>query len=228
MLNTWTDILNNSFQQLWAGVISYIPNLVVAIVIFIVGWVIAVAIGKFIAQLISAVKVDKALSAAGVEEILAKGGFKLDSGAFLGGLVRWFLIIVFLIASLQALGLTQVNDFLRDVVLRYLPNVFASAFILIAAAFLSTAVQKVVTGSAKAAGMAAGGLAGGVTKWAIWGAAIVAVLFQLNIAVVFIQTLVTGFVAMLALAGGLAFGLGGKDAAARYLDKLKEDIKNNH
>jgi len=224
MLQTWSDVLVAAFQQLWGGTIMFIPKLIIAVIIFIIGWVIAVALGKLIAQIIRAFKIDKGLQALGIEEPLVKAGFHLDSGAFLGGLVRWFFIIVFLMAAIEVLGLSQVNTFLRDVVLGYLPNVIVAALILIVAAFVADATQRIVVGSAKAAGVPSTKLLGGITKWAIWVFAILAALYQLGIAGVFAQTIFTGFVAMLAIAGGLAFGLGGKDAASRYIERLRRDM----
>lgn len=226
MLRTWSDVLLASFQELWSGVITFIPKLIVAVVIFIVGWVIAISLGKLVNQVIRTLKVDKLFQAIGAEEPLAKAGFRLDSGAFIGGLVRWFLIIVFLIASIEVIGLSQVNAFLRDVVLAYLPNVIVAALILVVAAFVANAIQKIIVGSAKAAGVPSSQLLGGIAKWAIWLFAILAALYQLGIAGVFAQTLFTGFVAMLAIAGGLAFGLGAKEAAGRYIEKLRQDISN--
>lgn len=224
MLTTWSDILAESFQQLWTGIIMFLPKLIVAIIIFIVGWVIAVALGRLVSQIVRAFKVDRVLQAIGAESTLSKAGFRLDSGAFIGGLVRWFFIIVFLVAAVDVLGLSQVNTFLRDVVLLYLPNVIVAALILVVAAFIADVMKRIVVGSAKAAEVPSAGLLGGITKWAIWVFAILAALYQLGIAGVFAQTLFTGFVAMLAIAGGVAFGLGGKEVAARYLDKLKGDI----
>lgn len=226
MVQTWSEILAVSFQQLWEGVIGFVPKLVIALVIFIVGWVIAVALGRLVSQIIRAFKVDRALQAIGAEETLSKAGFRLDSGAFIGGLVRWFFIIVFLVASIDVLGLNQVNSFLRNVVLLYLPNVIVASLILVVAAFIADVMRRVVVGSAKAADVPSPNLLGGITKWAIWIFAILAALYQLGIAGVFAQTLFTGFVAMLAIAGGLAFGLGGKEAASQYLAKLRRDI--NH
>jgi len=226
MITTWSDVLIASFQQLWLGVIMFIPKFIVALVIFIVGWIIAMALGKLVSQIIRTLKVDKLLEAIGAEGTLSKAGIRLDSGAFIGGLVRWFFIIVFLVASIDVLGLSQVNAFLKDVVLLYLPNVIVAAFILVLAAYIADAMKKIVVSSAKAADVPSSGLMGGITKWSIWIFAILAALYQLGIAGVFAQTLFTGFVAMLAIAGGLAFGLGGKDAAARYVEKLREDMAN--
>lgn len=226
-MQTWGDVLIGSFQQLWGGIISFIPKLIIALIIFIAGWIIAVALGRLVSQIIRALKVDKVLQAIGAESALSKAGFKLDTGAFIGGLVRWFFIIVFLVAAIDVLGLDQVNAFLRDVVLLYLPNVIVAALILIVAAFIADVVKRLIVGSAKAADVPSANMMGGVAKWAIWVFAILAALYQLGIAGVFAQTLFTGFVAMLAIAGGLAFGLGGKDAASQYIDRLRKDIKPN-
>jgi len=209
---------------MWAGIVGFVPSLVVAIIIFIAGWVIGAVIGRLVDQIVKALKVDNLLKSLGTDDVLAKAGFRLNAGGFLGELVKWFVIVVFLIAAVDVLGLTEVNVFLRDVVLGYLPNVIVAAIILIIAAIVADATQKLVVGSAKAAEVSSAHFMGGVARWAIWIFAILAALSQLGIAGAFAQTLFTGLVAMLALAGGLAFGIGGKDAAARYIDRLRGDI----
>ena len=221
----WTDVLVQSFQNLWEGVSVFAPKFIIALIIFIIGMVIAAVIGKFIAKIINSLKVDSALQSMGVGELLSKAGFNLDSGKFVGGLVKWFLIIVFLVASIDILGLSDVNDFLKNVVLSYLPNVIIATLILVVGAFIAKAMQKIIVGSAKAAGVPSTHFLGGITKWAIWIFAILAAMYQLGIAGAFAQTILTGFMAMIAIAGGLAFGLGGKEAASQYIDKLRKDIK---
>lgn len=224
LLQTWSEVLTLSFQNLWGGVVGFVPNLVVSIVIFVVGWVVGVVLGKWVAQVIHALKVDKALNSLGINDIVSRAGFRLDSGAFIGALIRWFVIVVFLVAALDVLGLSQVNIFLQQVVLGYIPNVIVAAFILLIAAVVADPMQKVVAGSARAADVSSAELLGGITRWSIWIFAFLAAFNQLGIAGMFFQTLFTGIIAMLALAGGLAFGLGGKEAAARYIDKLRGDI----
>lgn len=226
IVQTWGDVLNNSFQGLWMGVVLFVPKLIIALVIFIIGWIVAVALGKVVEQIVKALKVDVALKSIGADEPLERAGMKLDAGAFLGGLVRWFVILVFVLAAIDVFGLTQVTEFLRGVVLVYIPQIIVAALILVAAALLADVAQRVVEGSAKAAHLPSSGLLGGMTKWSIWVFAILAALYQLGIAGPFVQTLFTAFVAMLALAGGLAFGLGGKDHASKFLDRLKSDISS--
>lgn len=226
LVQSFGDALRLAFTDLGAGIVEFLPKIFISIVIFILGWIVAVALGRVVSQVIRAIKIDKILEGAGVEEPLARAGFRLDSGAFIGGLVRWFFIIVFLVAAVDVLGLDQVNAFLADVVLVYLPNVIVAAMILVVAALVADVSKQVVVGSAKAAHLPSVGLLGGITKWAIWVFAILAALYQLGIAGPFVQTLFTGFVAAVSIAVGLSFGLGGKDAAARFLDKLRSDMES--
>lgn len=226
VFETFGDILYASFQNLWGGVIEFIPKFIVALIIFIIGWIIAVSLGRIIAQVFGMLKIEKIFENIGLGEAVSRAGFKLDVGAFIGGLVRWFFIVVFLIAAVDVLGLEQVNIFLREVV-GYLPNVIVAAFILVIAAVVADAMRKIVHGSARAAHLPSSELLGGITKWSIWIFAILAAMFQLGIAGPFVQTLFTGFIAALSIALGLSFGLGGKETAARFLAKLGSDISNS-
>ena len=224
LLTTWADVLTQSFQSLTYGLVLFIPNLVVAIIIFIIGWLVGVGLGRLVEQVIKAIRVDDALRAAGVEKVVSRAGFKMNSGAFLGFLVKWFFIVVFLLAALDVLGLTEVSLFLRTVVLTYLPHVIVAVLILLVAAVIADAAQRVVAGSASAANLRSANLLGSIARWAIWIFAILAALDQLGVSP-FIQTLFTGLVVALSLAFGLAFGLGGQDAAASYIKKLQQEIK---
>ncbi len=227
LLETWADVLTQSFQNLWLGTVDFIPSVVVALVIFAIGWLVGSGLGRVTAQIVDSLKIDNALRSAGMEDVLNRAGFGLKSGEFLGGLIKWFIIIVFLVASLDVLGLSQVNIFLQEVVLLYLPQVIVAVMILLIAAVIAEISQNVVMGAAKAAGMKSARFAGSVTRWSIWVFAILAALNQLSVATAFVQTLFTGFVVALSLAIGLAFGLGGQEAASRYLEKMREDISHD-
>lgn len=227
-IETWRSSLTDSFSGVWAGVANIIPNVLAAIVIFIVGWIVAALIGRLVAQLIKALKVDTALQQAGFEAVVKRAGFNLNSGAFLGGLVRWFVVIVFLVASFEVLGLTQVTTFLQNVVLLYLPQVIVAVLILLVAVVIAEAMQKVVVGSARAAGIRSANFLGSITKWAIWIFAVLTALVQLGIAVTFINTLFTGVVVALSIGFGLSFGLGGQEAAKNYLEKIRQEIASHH
>lgn len=218
--------LQESFQGVMGGIVEFFPKLFVAVVIFIVGWVFGVLVGRFVAQVINALRVDKAMQTLHVEEVVNRAGFRLNTGKFIGKIVEWFVIIVFLIASFDVLGLTEINEFLRSTVLGYLPNVVVAAVILVIAALISDAVGKVVVGSAKAGNLPSAHFLGGISKWAIWVFAIIAALDQLGIAREPLQILFTGLVWMLTIAGGIAFGWGGRGHAEKFIDRLQGDISD--
>lgn len=226
VFTTWADVLNASFQNLLSGLIVFIPNLVIAVVIFAIGWLIGAGLERVVKQIVDALRVDNALKAAGVERVVERAGYSLSSGLFLGILVKWFVIVVFLVAALDVLHLGAVNSFLSEVVLGYLPQVIVAVLILLVAAVVADTVQRVVSASARAANLQAANLMGSVARYAIWIFAILAALAQLQVATAFVQTLFTGVVIAVSLAVGLAFGLGGQVAAARYLEHLRGSIKD--
>ena len=226
-LQTWGEVFSSSLQGLWLGFIQFVPNLIVAIIVFIVGWVIGAVLGKAIAQIIRALKIDVLFKNIGADELLSKAGLRLDVGAFLGWLVKWFVIIVFLITALDILGLSQVNQFLSNVVLVYLPQVVVAALILILGGIISSAARSVVVGSVKAAGAKRAKFFGSVAYYAIWIFAIIIALSELGIAAQFMQIIFIGIVVTLALAIGLSFGIGGRDAAGRVIEKLGREVSND-
>lgn len=219
-------VFSASLLDLWYGFINFVPGLLLAIILFIIGWVVGSIVGKAIAQVITAIKVDKLFESAGAEELFARMGIKLNVGKFFGVIVKWFIIIVFLMASLQIVGLTQVNDFLRSAVLFYLPKVVIAAIVLIIATIIADAMHKVVLASAKAASISSANMLASITKYAIWGFALIIAFSELGIATAFMQILFTGLIAALALALGLSFGLGGKEAAARAIENISKDMSS--
>lgn len=223
-LNVWVEILKGSFARVSEGVLAFLPNLIIAIVVILLGWIIGAALSKVVAQIMRALKVDRALASAGVDDLMEKAGFKLNSGKFLGELVKWFTIVIFLVAAFEILGLAQVNLFLGGVIIGYIPQVIAAVLILLIAVVIAEALGKVVIASAKAADLSSANFLGSITKWSIWVFAALAALFQLGIGAIFIQTLFTGIVVALALALGIAFGVGGRDTAADILNKVREEI----
>lgn len=228
MIQNWGTVLQGSFQDIWVGFAKFVPNLVIAIVIFFIGWFLGDLLGKVVAQIVRSIKVDHALRTVSADSFLKRAGFNLDSGAFLGGLVEWFVVIVFLVAAFDVLGLTQVNTFLQQVVLFYLPQVIVASLIVLVAAVIAEAMQRVVTGAAAAAGIKSANFVGKIAHWAIWIFGILTAMFQLGVAAAFIQTLFTGIVVAIAIALGLAFGLGGQDAAARIIDHVRQDIADRN
>lgn len=218
-VENWGQVFTQSLQGVWFGIASFVPTLIIAIIIFAIGWILAALIERLIEGIFKSFKVDNALKSAGLEDVVERAGHKLNAGRFVGSLVKWFVIVVFLIASFDVLGLTQVNMFLKDVVLSYIPQVIVAVLILMVSVVIADAVNRIVAASARAAHVKSAALLGHTAQWAIWIFAVLTALFHLGIAPALIQTLFMGIVVALAIGFGLAFGLGGKEAAERAIEK---------
>ena len=223
----WSDVFTLSLQSAWVGFVLFVPKLIVAILLFVIGWILGSLIAKAFEQVFTALKVDHALNSVGAGRAFEKTGMHLNTGYFLGQVARWFVIIVFLLSSLSlVLGPdNQVTAFLKNDVLAFLPQVIIAALILIIAAIVSDGVSKAVTASARTMNLRSANLLGAIAKYAVWVFALIIALGQLGIAPYYMSVLFTGIIAMLALGGALAFGLGGRDAAARLLSKLGEESR---
>ncbi len=223
LLQSWTEVTINSFQETWGGFISFLPSLLGALVIFFVGLAVAVGLQKLVTQLLRALRIDSGLEKLGVGQFFEKGGIKIDFAGWIGSFTKWFLVLVFLLAATDVLNLNEVSIFLLSI-LNYIPSVIVAVIILAVAFWLANILRKIVQASVSASNIKAAALLGAVTYWSILVFGVFAALIQLGIAFALLQTLITGLVAMLALAGGLAFGLGGKDAAASFLNRLRKEI----
>lgn len=223
---TWGDVFNASLQDLWWGFIQFTPKLVVAIVFFIVGWVLGSIVAKALEQVFGALKVDKLFASIGADNFFRKAGMNLNTGYFIGQLVKWFVVIVFLLPSLSLVGLEDIGFFLKDVVLGFLPQVIVAALVLVIATFVAEGLSKAVAASAKTMSLSSANMLGTVTKYAVWVFAFIIALGELGVAEYYMSVLFTGIIAMLSIGGALAFGLGGKEAAARFIDKVQGEISN--
>lgn len=222
-VQSWGEALTMSLVELWGKFISFLPALIGALLVFVLGWIAAAALGKLAKKVMAAVKIDSVMEKMGFKKKLSESGIELNVAGFFGGLVKWFLVLVFLMAAVDILGLNQVTNFLNEIIL-YIPNVVVSVIILAVAFVVGNFVYNVVKGSTRAAGVMSATLLATVSKWAIVIFGFLAALIQLGIAVSLVNTIFIGIVAALSLAIGLAFGLGGREEAASMLKKLREEI----
>ena len=221
-MNIFTELgagLSSTLSATWDGIVMVAPNLVGAVIIFIVGLFVAEGLGRLVSKAAKKLYVDQAVSTTGLKGILEKVGFRLEISKALGLLVTWFLYAVALIASADVLGLSQISEFLRSVVL-YIPNVIIAVVILVVGTVVSNFIHTLVRETSVAAQLASAVLLANGAKYAIIIFTSMAALIQLGVATSLIQILFTGLVFMISLAGGVAFGLGGKERAKEVLDKL--------
>lgn len=222
-MQTWGEAISFSLIDLWARFINFVPTIIGALLVFLLGMVIASVLGKVVERIVRAVRVDQAIEKIKIGEKLKEHGIEIPFSHFSGKVVQWFLILVFLMAATDILGLSQVTDFLNSIIL-YLPNVIVATIILTIAFLLGSIVYTIVRSSTRAAGVMSATLLATIIKWAIIIFGLLAALIQLGIAVSLVNTIFIGLVAAVSLATGLAFGLGGKEEAALILKKLREEF----
>lgn len=224
IIQDWLAVVTGSLQNLWIGSIEVLGSIIGAGIVFVVGLIVASGVSALIERVVNLVKLDKALINLELKEYFDRAGMKINSGMFFGKIVYWFLVIVFLLAATDILGFYTLSNFLRDVLI-YIPNVIVAVLIMLAAVMMGNFLKKMVKAGVKSAKLHAPDFLGSLTWWSVVIFGFFAALQQLGIAVAIINSLVTGFIAMLALAGGIAFGLGGKEFAASMIDKIYDHME---
>lgn len=224
MVLDWYAVTIDGFQDLLQGFIGFLPALVGALVIFVIGWFISVGVGRLVADILKRIKFNQVFERGNWKRALDKADVKVDPAGFIGAIFKWVLVIVFLLAAVEVLGLKQLAAFITDV-LEYLPNVLVASLIFVVAVVIADIAEKVLRAAVESTQVGYGHMVGVIVRWSIWVFAAIAILTQLGVTPVLWQTLFTGLVALVVLAGGLAFGLGGKDVAAQWLQDLNRRLK---
>ena len=223
--NNYSNAIGDSVRALYDRFIAFLPNFLVAVIILVVGWVVAIFVAKIIKEVLHSVKLDEIGDKLGLDELSSRTGVKLSISGTIAWLVKWFLLVAVFMAVAEILSLNQISDFLNQVLL-YIPSVVAGAAILLVGSMVARFLAGVVRHSVQAAGLASADLLAAVTQWSVMVFTVLATLDQLKVAPGFVSTLFTGIIAMLAIAGGLAFGLGGREHATKVLNKIERDIKS--
>jgi len=219
-MNNPVDILGQALVDTGMTVVSFLPSVIIAVIIFTVGWVFGIIVGRTITHIINMLKIDQALHRAGMDVVSERAGFRVTVAGFLGVTVKWLVIVAFTVAAADVLGLTQVTALLRDILV-YIPQVIVAAIVLVMAALVADFVARIVSHSVRATGINAH-FASSVARWSILiVGGVFPALTQLRIAQGLVEVLFTGVVFAFSLALGLSFGLGGRDAAARVLEGMK-------
>lgn len=214
------ETLLRSVNNALMAVAVFIPKFLAGAVILLIGIIIASILKQLIIELLRAVKFEAFLRKYGVPE--AKDEFNWSN--ILAEIVRWFIIIIFLIPTADVWGLPQIVSVLNTF-LFYLPNVFVAAIIALVGLVFARLAHDVILASTRGVSPDTARSVASVARWSITIFVILAVLNQLGVASDLIRILFTGFVAMVAIAGGIAFGLGGQNAARDIVDGLRKKVK---
>jgi hypothetical protein len=221
---TYQSTVVNALQVLYDKILGFLPNLVAAIIVLIIGWLLAIFLGKLVLKVLEAIKIDTLANQLGLQNLSDKVGRKLSFSALGGWLIKWFFFLASFVAAADILGLNQVSTFLYDKVLGYAGDVIVAMAILLLGILVANFLGNVVNHTVKAGGLRNASTLGSMTKWAVLIFAIITALSQLQIATTYLEDLYKAIFAMLAIAGGIAFGLGGRDHAKKVLDVIEENL----
>lgn len=195
-----------------SGILGFLPNLIGAIIVLLVGWAIANVLAALVDRGLDAIRFDRWMARAGVDRAIARTGITLEPSNVVAQLVKWLVVLVTLVVAADALNLPQVTAALMAII-AYIPNVIAALLIVTLGALLASFLGNLV----KTTPLEASDLLGQIAYWAIMIFAGLAALTQLNIAPELVQILFTAVVGAVALAAALAFGLGLRHEAADIL-----------
>ncbi len=226
MVQDWSSITTQALSDAWESVLHFLPDLLGAIIVFVIGWIIAIWIGKLIAGILNKLKFNSIFEKTGWKDALANADIKVDPSGFVGAIFKWIIVFVFLMVATDIVGWTAFAAMLTSIV-AWTPNLIVSIIILVAAIVIADVIEKIVKVSAKKMGVNFVNFLGATVKGGIYVFAGLAVLSQLGVAPEIVNALVMGFVGTLAIALGLAFGLGGKDAAAKLIEEAKRKISDD-
>ncbi|MEK9135230.1 MAG: hypothetical protein AAB451_02930 [Patescibacteria group bacterium] len=224
MIQEWSLLIFQALQSLWQGFLDFVPLLIGAIIVFVIGWIISVGVGKIVTEILKKIRFNQIFEKGNWDEALAKADIKVDASGFIGAIVKWVLVIVFLMAAVEILGFSEFAGFLSGVLV-YLPNVVVAALIFVVTVIVADILEKIIRVSVERMKVGYGRTVSAIVKWSVWIFAVLAILAQLGIARSFVETLFTGVVAMMVIAAGIAFGLGGKDVAADLLKGMKDKFR---
>jgi hypothetical protein len=220
----WTN-LGDTWTLIWDKIVNFFPNILGATLILVIGWAVAILVEKLVDRLLRAVQLQTLFQLAKIEDLVKKAGSKLDTTGLISALFKWIIFLVAFIAAVNVLNLPTVTYFLEGV-LGYLPQVIAAIAILLIGAVLAHFIANIIKGSIKAGGVGFAQTLSTIARYVILIFAVITALYQLNIAQGMLNTLFIGLVALLAIAGGLALGLGGQGVAKEYLEKLRKDLED--
>lgn len=208
--------ITTSISAALALLLGGIPRVIAFVVIILVGFFIAGILAAVVARVLRTIRFNDMAQRAGISRFVEKMGINRDASGVLADIVKWFVRLIVLVAAFDALGLPAVSDVLKALLL-FLPNLIVALVILVIAGLAAQALSKVVRGATAGAGFENPELFATIASFAVWAFGIVVAVNQVGVATTLVNTLFMGVVGALALAIGLAFGLGGRETAGQIV-----------
>lgn len=224
---SYSDLSLSIIQPFLQDLVSFVARLVLAIVVFAIGYLISVGIGKVVAEILKSIKFNKLFDKEGWHSALKRANVDVNPSEFIGAICKWVFVILSLLVTVDILKLTQFGGILTQV-LNYLPNVVVASLIFVVAVIVSDIIEKVIRVAVEKMKVGFGYIASSIVKWSIWIFTLFLILEQLLPNSDMIKTLymaiVYGIVGTVALGIAIAIGLGGKDIASDVMREMRSKI----
>lgn len=223
-ISDWVSSVKTGVSDALRQTFSYLPHLLGALVVLLIGVIVAYVLKAVVVRILRAIKIKPYLERIGMNQVFPE---RYDFVELVGDLVKWFFIIVFLLQALAIAGILAASGLVQGLV-SYLPNVVAAAALIFVGGVVADLFSRLVMGTVHVVGSAGANFLGNLTRYTVWVVVLFTALAQLKVNTIFLDRLFTALVAMLAIAGGIAFGLGGQGAARDSLDLLRKNLKRDN
>jgi hypothetical protein len=215
-IRDWSDAITNSMAQALSLLLAAIPRIIGFIIVVAIGWFIAALIARAVSALLRSIRFNDMADRSGFAGFVANTGVETDSSGFVAEIAKWFVRLITLVVGFDALGLPAVSDVLRQLLL-WLPNLVVAIAVLIFGGLAANWLAGLVRGATAKADLGNPDLLAAIARVAVWAFAIVIAVNQVGIARDLVNILFMAIVGAVALALGLAFGIGGRDTAAEVV-----------
>jgi len=224
-MSNWQVVLLEPAKTVLSQISQFLVNVLLVVIILIIGWIIAKIIKTLVTKLLRAIKLDQLSDRIDLDSVLAKGGISYSLSELISVICYWLALLITFVVAINAIGLTVAADLLNRIVL-YVPNIIAAVFILILGMFVATLLSNIVKTAANNAGVSQAKVLGKAVEVVVIIFTIATALEQLGIAAKVIELTITLVLASLGLGVALAFGLGCRDLAARFISDLIDSLKS--
>nr|WP_298107764.1 mechanosensitive ion channel domain-containing protein [uncultured Pseudomonas sp.] len=215
-LDPWTQSLVAAMTALWTKVAVFIPNLFVALILVLLGFVVAKLLDTLLSKLLGKIGLDRLMAGTGLTKLLSRAGIQAPVSTLIGKIIYWFVLLIFLVSAAESLGLERVSATL-DVLASYLPKVFGAALVLVAGVLLAQLVSGLVRGAAEGVGL---DYAHGLARIAQGFVVIISIsvaIGQLEVKTDLLNTVIAIVLTSVGLAVALALGLGSREIVGQIL-----------
>ena len=225
-MSEWRMVLLEPAKEILAQIGTFLTKFLLVIIILIIGWIISKLIKTVVVKALKAVKLDDLAVKIELNNLFEKGGIAYTLSELIGVICYWLAMLVTFMVAINAIGLTIAAELLNKVIL-YVPNVIAAIFILILGMFVATLLKNIVLASANNAGISQGKFLSQTVSIVITAFAIFVAMEQLKIGIAITEVTVAIVLGSVGLGLALAFGLGCKDIAAKFMSEQIEKMKSN-